>query len=814
MVFVYAPMALFQDVKFAARLMVKDPGFTAVAVLALGLGIGMNTTVFTFVNAVLIRGLPYEDSHQILHIDLRNTVTGSEFPASWPEYQEWKSRTRTFSELAGTRGSSVNIVETTRPPERIQAVAITPNMFRLLRVQPHLGRDLTDKDAEPNAPPVALIGYSVWKNRYNADPNIVGQVVKMNDVATTIVGVMPEGFRFINNHDLWRPLVPANATDRNDRSVRIIGRLAPSATRAQAQAELSGFAAQLRTQFPDSNKDIDAQVMTFNERFNGGPIRIVFLALLGAVGFVLLIACANVANLLLSRSTKRAREVAIRFALGASRARVIRQLLIESTMLAFVGGALGLFLSWGGIRAFDAAVADAGKPYWIIFSMDLRVFGYMAAICVLTGIIFGVAPALQVSKTNVNEILKEGGRGAAGGKRAMVMRSVLVVGELALTVVLLIGAGLMVRSFLKLYNADLGVDTEHLMTMRADLPSNKFDTPEKRRQQFEAILSKVQAVAGVRSASLAETLPMGGGGRANIEIDGRPTAPGAPEAPVVSLTVTPEYFDTVAVSLRRGRAFTAIDGTPGNETIIVNERFVARFFPTEDPLGKRVRVRQRDPKAKPNPWLTIVGVSPTIRQGDPQALEPDAVMYRPYRQFGFGSMAIVARTEGAPTSFTAAMRHAVQEADPDQAVYQVRSMNEQLQQIRWPYRVFGSMFAIFAVVALALSAVGIYAVTSYAVTQRTPEIGVRMALGAQPKQVWWMVLKQGLVQLSIGLSVGLVAGWFLARVLQVLVVQIPSRDPLTFGGISLLLALVMLVACLVPARRATRLDPVTALRVE
>ena len=814
MVFVYAPMALFQDVKFAARLMVKDPGFTAVAVLALALGIGMNTTVFTFVNAVLIRGLPYEDSHQILHIDLRNTVTGSEFPASWPEYQEWKSRTRTFSEFAATRGSAVNIVETTRPPERIQGVAVTPNLFRLLRVQPQLGRELTDKDAEPNAPPVALIGYSVWKNRYNSDPNIVGQVVKMNDVATTIVGVMPEGFRFINNHDLWRPLVPANATDRNDRSVRIIGRLAPSATRGQAQAELSGFAAQLRTQFPDSNKDIDAQVMTFNERFNGGPIRIVFLALLGAVGFVLLIACANVANLLLSRSTKRAREVAIRFALGASRARVIRQLLIESTMLAFVGGALGLFLSWGGIRAFDAAVADAGKPYWIIFSMDLRVFGYMAAICVLTGIIFGVAPALQVSKTNVNEILKEGGRGAAGGKRAMVMRSVLVVGELALTVVLLIGAGLMVRSFLKLYNADLGVDTEHLMTMRADLPSNKFDTPEKRHQQFEAILSKVQAVAGVRSASLAETLPMGGGGRANIEIDGRPTAPGAPEAPVVSLTVTPEYFDTVAVSLRRGRAFTAIDGTPGNETIIINERFVARFFPTEDPLGKRVRVRQRDPKAKPNPWLTIVGVSPTIRQGDPQALEPDAVMYRPYRQFGFGSMAIIARTEGAPTSFTAAMRHAVQEADPDQAVYQVRSMNEQLQQIRWPYRVFGSMFAIFAVVALALSAVGIYAVTSYAVTQRTPEIGVRMALGAQPKQVWWMVLKQGLVQLSIGLSVGLVAGWFLARVLQVLVVQIPSRDPLTFGGISLLLALVMLVACLVPARRATRLDPVTALRVE
>ena len=817
MSFVYAPMALFQDVKFAARLMVKDPGFTAVAVVALALGIGMNTTVFTFVNAVLIRGLPYEDSHQILHVDLRNTATGSEFATSWPEYQEWKSRTRTFSDLAGFRGASVNIVEATRPPERIQAAAVTPNMFRLLRVQPHLGRDLTDEDAEPNAPPVALIGYSVWKNRYNADPNIVGQVAKMNDVATTIVGVMPDGFRFPNNNDLWRPLIQKDPNDRKDRSVRIVGRLAPTATRAQAQAELSGFAAQLRTQFPDTNKDVDAQVMTFNERFNGGPIRVVFLALLGAVGFVLLIACANVANLLLSRSTKRAREVAIRFALGASRARVVRQLLIESTMLAFVGGVLGLFLSWGGIRAFDAAVANAGKPYWIIFSMDLTVFGYMAAICLLTGIIFGVAPALQVSKTNVNEILKEGGRGAAGGKRARVMRSVLVVGELALTVVLLIGAGLMVRSFLKLYNADLGIETEHLMTMRADLPSTKFDTPEKRHQQFDAILSKVKSVAGVRSASLAETLPMGGGGRANIEIDGRPVAPDAPETPVVSLTVTPEYFETIGIPLRRGRTFNATDGTPGNETIIVNERFAARFFPTEDAIGKRVRgrpPRNANANAKPGVWLTIVGISPTIRQGDPQALEPDAVMYRPYRQFGFGSMVIIARTEGAPTSYTAAMRNAVQQADPDQAVYQTRSMNEQLKQMQWPYRVFGSMFAIFALVALVLSAVGIYAVTSYSVTQRTPEIGVRMALGAQPKQVWWMVLRQGIVQLAIGLSLGLVAGWFLARVLQVVMVQIPARDPVTFAGISALLALVMLVACLVPARRATRLDPVTALRVE
>jgi putative ABC transport system permease protein len=379
---------------------------------------------------------------------------------------------------------------------------------------------------------------------------------------------------------------------------------------------------------------------------------------------------------------------------------------------------------------------------------------------------------------------------------------------------LLIGAGLMVRSFLKLYTFDLGIDTAHLMTMRADLPTGKFDTPEKRRLQFEAILEKVKAVPGVASASLAETLPMSGAGRANLEFEGRPIAPDAPPLEAVSVTITPEYFDTVGTALRRGRGFNATDGTPGNETIIVNERFAARFFPTEDPIGKRVRVRPRDPKAKPNPWLMIVGISPTIRQGDPQAMDPDAVMYRPYRQFGFASMVILARTQGTPNSHASALRNAVRDADPDQSVYQVRTMNEQLVQMQWPYRVFGSMFAIFALVALALSAVGIYAVTSYSVTQRTPEIGVRMAMGAQPRQVWWMVLKQGLVQLAFGLGIGLGAGFFLANVLKVLVVQIPSRDPVTFVTIAVVLALVMIAACLVPARRATRLDPLAALRVE
>jgi predicted permease len=586
-------------------------------------------------------------------------------------------------------------------------------------------------------------------------------------------------------------------------------------SKAAAQMELSGFARQLQAQYPDTNKDVDAQVLTFNQRFNGGPIRIIFLALLGAVGFVLLIACANVANLLLSRSAKRSREVAIRFALGASRARVIRQLLIESTLLAFIGGGLGLLLSYAGIGAFDAAVADSGKPYWIVFSMDFTVFGYMAAVCLATGIIFGMAPALQVSKTNANEILKEGGRGTAGGPRARRMRSALVITELALTVVLLIGAGLMVRSFLKLYTLDLGVDSDHLLTMRAELPAKKYESPDQRRQAFDAMLTRIAATPGVRAVALADSIPMGGGSRFDLEIEGKPTPPGTAAPRAIAISVTPDYFSTVDLSLLRGRAFDANDGAPGAESIVVNERFVARFFPAEDPIGRRVKfIVPPSAGTTPQGWRTIVGVSQTVRQGDPQALEPDAVIYRPYRQNPFTSMTILVRTEGEPTALTGQIRQAVQAADPDQAVFNVRSLNEVLANVRWPFRVFGSMFAIFALVALALSAVGIYAVTSYAVTQRTPEIGVRMALGAQPKQVWWLILRQGIFQLIIGLTLGLIAGVFLAGVLRSLVVQIPFRDPVTFTVTGTLLALVMLAACLIPARRATRLDPLAALRVE
>jgi putative ABC transport system permease protein len=498
-------------------------------------------------------------------------------------------------------------------------------------------------------------------------------------------------------------------------------------------------------------------------------------------------------------------------------------------MLAFIGGVFGLGLATVGVRLFDRAVEGSGKPYWIQFTFDPVVFGYLALICLATGIIFGLAPALQVSKTNVNEILKEGGRGSAGGRRARWLTSTMVVVELALTIVLLVGAGLMIRSFLKLYSFDLGAETGRVLTMRTGLPDQKYPKPEQRQIFYETLLARVRAIPGMQSAAIASSIPFGGSDGRRLEIEGKP-APSDGQLPRIAyITISPRYFDVVGATIRRGRAFTETDGAPGAEVVIVNERFAAQHFPKEDPLGRRIRLVTGDgrpaaaappaqPAAAPPPpqpkWLTIVGVSPTIRQGNPQALEPDAVAYVPHRMDAPGFMNILTRSQVEAGALTMQVRQAVQAIDPDLPVFGVQTMNQFLAQARWPYRVFGSMFAIFAIIALVLSAVGIYAVTAYSVTQRTQEIGVRMALGARRGQVSWLILRQGLIQLAIGLAIGLAGAWPISGVLQSLVVQIPTKDPVTFGGIAAILIAVTIAACLIPARRATRLDPLAALRAE
>jgi predicted permease len=551
-------------------------------------------------------------------------------------------------------------------------------------------------------------------------------------------------------------------------------------------------------------------VQTYNDSANGGPIRVVFLALLGAVAFVLLIACANVANLLLARSVSRAKEISIRTALGASRWAVVRQLLVESVLLGVIGGAIGLVLATWGVRMFDLATANTGKPYWIKFAMDYTVFGYLAALCVLTGILFGLAPALHISKLDVNETLKEGGRGSSAGSRVKLLSSVMVVSELALALVLLIGAGLMIRSFLKLYGLDTGINPHNLLTMRFQLPDLKYPNRESLTAFEERLLPRLAAIPGVESVALASNLPLEGSRRDAFELQGQAPVE-ADKRPTTSvLTITPQYLQTMGAQLLRGRAFDVADGSPAKPSAIVNKRFAAKYWPGEDPLGKKLHLT-RD---KEQPWLTVVGICPDITQNDPSKVDVDPIVYIPARQDPFRFAAIVARTRATPNSLITAFRREVRGVDEDLPVFSVKTMEEVLVERRWPYRVFGSLFAIFAVIALALSTVGIYAVMAYSVNRRTQEIGVRMALGATTGNVLQLVLSLGLKQLAIGLAIGLAAAFGLTRVLSALLVRISPTDPLTFAGISLLLTAIGLLACWLPARKAARIDPLVALRYE
>ncbi len=811
-------MSVIQDLRFALRMVVKDRWFTAVAVAALALGIGLNATVFTLVNAVLIRGLPFKDSAQLYMIGQRRATQSRAESISIPDLQEMRAQSKTFAGIAGFSQTSMNLADEGALPEQARGARLTANAFQVLGQQPLLGRDFTADDERPGAEPVVIIGYTLWKNRYAANPNVLGRTLRINGQPTTIVGVMPEGMMFPMNATIWQAFIPnQEQMQRTNRPLAPFARLRADATRAQALAELDAIAGRLATQFPDTNKELTAGIVqTFNERFNGGEIRQVFLALMGAVGFVLLISCANVANLLLSRAAHRAREISVRVALGASRWRVIRQLLVESLLLGFLGGVFGLLLAVVGVRLFDAALpADSGKPYWIQFTIDWTVIGYLAGVCILTSLVFGLAPALQVSRTNVNEVMKEGGRGTAGTRRARWMSATMVVVEIALTLVLLVGAGLMMRSFLNTYAIDIGIRTDYLMSMELQLPSTKYPNDENRRAFYDRLAPRLAAVAGAESVAVSSNVPpQGGGGRA-LEIEGRPPVPiGTERAPVTTIVISPGFFDTVGAQIKRGRTFDERDGASGLESVIVNQRLVSEFLAGEDPIGKRIRFPPRDPKGKPDVWRTIVGISTNIVHGRRTDLEPASVAYIPLRQEPLGFMFLLVKSRVDPGVIMNAVRREVQAIDQDQPVYRMQTLNQLLAQQRWPIRVFGSLFAILAVIALVLAAVGLYAVMAYSVTQRTQEIGVRMALGAAARQVSWLILRQGLLQLVLGLTIGLVGAWFTSKALGPLLVNVAPTDPSTFVVISLVLTLVAIAACFIPARRATRLDPLTALRVE
>ena len=665
----------------------------------------------------------------------------------------------------------------------------------------------------------------VWKSRYGADPSVIGKSITVQGLSVTIIGVMPPDFNFPpSKTELWSPLgqLPPDfwTRGRQARNYFAYGRLADGVTHGQARSELSNISAQLAQQYPATNKDLSATATPIAERIIGPQLRVTFWSLMGAVTFVLLIACANVANLMLARATYRTREVAVRVSLGATRWRVVRQLLVESLLLAFISGAAGLGFAIALIRWFDSESRNVGLPYWTVFSMDVRVFAFFTAVCLLTGIAFGLAPALLISKTNVNDVIKEGGRSGSGGVRTRRWTGALMVAELTLTLVLLAGAGFMMRSFLNMYRVDVGVDTSRLLTTSMVLPGRKYPTRQSAAAFLRRIDERLALNGAFEAASTTTGVPLAGGAVRRLAIDGRP-APDGETPNVTMVSVGPRYFDALGVRLTRGRSFDFNDGGLGHEIAIVNERIAALYFGTADPVGTRIRLTDDTPAGKEAPWVTIVGVVPNVRQRSFEDPNPDPVVYIPHVQspvvglgaFG-GLVRIVARGRSDPGQLAKLVRSEVSAIDPDMVLADIRTLDQDLAQQRWLVRVFTTMFSAFAGISIVLAAIGLFAVTAYSVTQRTQEIGLRMALGARTRQIAWLILRRGLVHLIIGLTLGLAGAFAVGRLLQGLLFQTGPADPVTLISITALLMTIAISASLWPAWQATRLDPVTALRYE
>jgi putative ABC transport system permease protein len=802
-----------QDLKFVFRTLGTDRWFSATVIAVFALGIGANTLGFTIVNAAFFRGLPFEQSSQ-LHMVTWVNQQGRRVGPSAIELDGWRSQTRSFDGLAGYDDVSVSVSDDRALPDQVRATRVTTNTFSVLRQAPLLGRDFVTLDASPGAEPVVMLSHHVWRNRYAADPAILGRLVRLDGDTATVIGVMPDGMLFPDRSDIWMPFVPAaDDAGPEPRRLEVIGRLRDDATRAGAQAEFDGLARSRKAADPERLSEIaGVRVETVPEAAIGGIGRQLFLIIMAVVMFVLLIAGANVANLLLLRAAARAREMALRSAMGATRWRLVRQLLLESVVLALAGAAAGLALAQGAIQAFAAAMENSGLPFWVVFSIDYVVFAYAAAIAIVTAIGFGLAPALQLSKVNGNDAMKDGGRGTIGVPRVRRFAAMMVVFELSIAIALLGGAGLLVRSFAALYAVDLGVDIAPLVTMRVELPASKYATADDRRAFVAALEPRLAAIPGVQHAAVTTGVPSRDGGERYLEVEGTPAD--ATRVMVSTVTITPSFFDTIDVRLLRGRAFEGADGGPGSETAIVNARLAGQFFPGQDPIGRRLHFTRRTPLPgdTPDVWRTIVGVAPDVSHGSPSDEYVNAVVYLPYREAAPTAASLLVRSGLPPASIMNAVQREVQALDADLPIVELRTVAEMLAEDRWRYRTFGTMFAGFALIAVLLSAAALYAVVSQSVSQRAAEFGVRVALGATRSEILWLVLGRGLRQLGAGIILGLAGAFVLGDILSGMLVGVSAADPMTFAAITLLLTIVSIAACLRPALRAARIDPIVALR--
>jgi putative ABC transport system permease protein len=786
------------DLRFAVRLLAKDRWLSSLAAAALALGIGASNTVFTFVNAAQLRGLPVDEPEGVLAIH-RMDASGRPGEVSYAELEALRVRVRALEGIAGSRRSASTVTDEGLVPEQIRSLYVTSNAFRLLRVEPFLGRDFLPQDDRPGATPVVILGESVFRNRYASDRKVLDSTIRVNGVETNVIGVMPEGFRFDYFAELWQPLaaMPGLTTDEREApQLRAFGRLADGFEISEARAEIEGIDEGRRREGSESDRQSRLTAAPFNGTLWGNPI---MPALLGSVGFLLLIACANVANLLLARGTHRAREIGIRTAIGATRYRILRQLVVESAILAGLAGVIGFCLSLLGVRLFSSAVSDIAKPYWIHFSMDGRVFLFFASVCVATGILFGLAPALHLSKTTTVSLKSVA---ATGARRWTVW---LLTAELALTLALLAGAGLMLRSFLALYRLDNVVDTTDMTTMALRLPNAKYQEPRDWTAFFRSLEERLAGIPSLSAATTASAFPYAGAAARQLVLEGPDRSPRT----VSYLTVGSRYFETLGLRLVRGRNFTDVDGSTGHEAAIVNEILAGAQFPNEDPLGKRIGLT--DDKGAPS-WFTIVGVAPDVRQRS--VAGPDPTVYLPSRADPQPFAVLLVRGAPGTDAVVPIVREEVLALDPELPLYGIMEMDQLLSQSRWPHRVFGVMLAVFASIALALSAVGLYAVVAHSVSQRFQEIGIRMAFGAEARQVSWLVTRSTARPLVVGLAIGLAAAFGVGKLLGSLLVRTSPTDPMTLLAIIVLLLVVSAAACWLPARRAARLDLVSALRHE
>jgi putative ABC transport system permease protein len=796
---------LWQDLRYGARILFKNPGFTLIAVITLALGIGANTAIFSLVNAVLLRALPFAEPERLVWT-WGEFSGGNRASTSPPDFLDYRVQSRTFEELAAMQFNSFNLTGAGEP-ERIIGSTVTANFFRALGVKLIHGRAFLPEEERSGPAQVAIISRESWQRRFGGDPQIIGKTITLDGRNHTIVGVAPEATRVLQDAEIWTPLTfdHPGMKIRRFHFLRAIGRLKQGVTLQQAQADIDAVCAGLEKLYPESNKDWRLRLVPMREYLVGDTRRPLYI-LLGAVGLVLLIACANVANLTLAQAARRQKEVALRHALGANRMRLIRQLLTENVLLSVTAGGLGLLLAQWGADLLMALAPDTITRVGEL-ELDNRVLGFTLLVSLLTALFFGLAPALQSSRPDLNERLKEGGKGGDSSSRLGRARNALIVIEVALALVLLIGAGLLIKSFRLLQEVDPGFDPRNLLTMRLFLPLSKYEEPQRRQAFFEQILRRIEALPGVRAVGTSTWIPTLGGGDTYFTIEGKPFPDPNRKVTAFNPSVSHDYLRAMKIPLIKGRHFTEPETKEEKaKTVIINEAFARAYFADDEPLGKRLIIDMGEP------WTCeIVGVARDTTQ---LALDVGAfpMMYLPSIRAGVA--AIVVRTTGDPLALTASVRAAVREVDRDQPIANIRSMDQILSSMAGEARFRTLLLGVFATVALFLSAIGIYGVIAYSVAQRTREIGIRIALGAQIRDVLGLVIWHGMKLALIGVGFGIAGALAVTRVLSSLLFNVSATDPLTFIGVATLLVLVALLACYLPARRATKVDPMIALRCE